>query len=199
MVGLLVLVVAIATVMGLRSARRMVDEFTDKAPAPLPEVRLSPSELDALRQRVSAFQQAVRQERASEPLRLTSDEVNALILTSEAGADFQGRVYVTLQSNQPAARLSLPLSQLGLPVFRQRFFNGTARFEISLHDGFLRVSPVDLRANGKPLPSVYMGKIRKLNLAEKVNADPRAPLALEKLESIKVEAGQLVITPAKPK
>lgn len=197
-VALLVLVIGVATVMGLRSARRLVDEFTDPAPVALPQVQLPPAELEALRQKVNAFQQAVRQERAAEPLRLSSDEVNALIADSKAGEAFRGWVYVALEDNQPKARLSIPLEELGLPVFKGRYFNGIATFEMSLHDGILRVSPTDLRANGKKLPGIYMGKIRKLNLADKVNADPRASLALEKLQGIRVEDGRLVIVPGQP-
>lgn len=197
-VGLALVVVGVATFLGMRAAKKMIGEYTDAAPKPLPEVSLTPAEMQALQDRLNDFQQAVRQGRAEQPLRLSSDEVNALISTSPAGEAFRGRVHVQLEGSTPRAQLSLPLDELGLPVFKGRYFNGTATFEISLHDGFLRVSPTDLNANGRRLPGIYLDKIRKLNLAEKVNADPRASLALENIRSVEVKDGQLVVQPGKP-
>jgi hypothetical protein len=47
----------------------------------------------------------------------------------------------------------------------------------------------------RPIPEVYMEQIRKQNLAESINNDPRAAAALDRLKEIKVQDGKLVVVP----
>ncbi len=70
-------------------------------------------------------------------------------------------------------------------------------FGVRLKDGHLRVNAEHLLVKGKPLPRLYMRKIRSQNLAEQVNVDPRASMALESLETVRVEDGKLLIIPKK--
>ena len=53
----------------------------------------------------------------------------------------------------------------------------------------------DITVKGKPLPEVYMDKIRKQNLVQGINDDPHSSAALDKLEEIKVQKGKLLIVP----
>jgi hypothetical protein len=47
---------------------------------------------------------------------------------------------------------------------------------------------------GKPLPGVYMDKLRSENIAESLN-NPRASVALKHLQEIRITDGKLVLVP----
>jgi hypothetical protein len=97
------------------------------------------------------------------------------------------------EGNQLKGLISVRMEDLGLPVFHGRYLNGTATFKLSFNDGFLRINPDMVLAKGRPLPAVYMDKIRKTNLAHDLNANPRAAAALQRLQDIRVKEGKLII------
>src|SRR6185436_10902493 len=96
LVGLvLLLMVILGGLFGLYYAKKMFKDFTDAAPAVLPQVRLSRDEINRVQQRIDNFRQAVRQGKTAEPLKLTADEINALIATDPDLAVLKGKLYVT--------------------------------------------------------------------------------------------------------
>jgi hypothetical protein len=194
--GLLLLtVVLVAGLAGLRLARKMFNDFTDTKPMRLPTVQLAPGDLDALQRRVETFRDAVRLNKPTGQLALTSDEINALIATDPDLQELKGKLFVTIQNDQVNGQVSLPMEQIGLPVFHGRYLNGTGTFEISFRNGFLHINPQTFVVKGKPVPEVYMEKVRKQNLATDLNHNPRAQVAMDKLQDIKIKDGKLVIVP----
>ena len=89
----------------------------------------------------------------------------------------------------------MPMAEMGLPLFRNRFLNGTATFSVSLQNGLLRVTAQDVTVKGKPLPGVYLDRIRQQNLAQAAQEEPRNSIVLEQLKDIQVKDGKLIITP----
>src|SRR5207237_2007289 len=131
--------------------------------------------------RLDSCAEACRDQRTTPPLELTADEINGLISTSPDLQELKGKLYVMIEGDQLKGLICVPMEDLGLPVFRGRYLNGTGTFKLSFHDGFLRINPETLLAKGKPLPEVYMEKIRKTNLAHELNTNPRAAAALGRL------------------
>ncbi len=60
---------------------------------------------------------------ASEPLVLSSDDLNALI---EDKPEMKGKIYVTVEGDEVKGRVSIPLGELGLPMVKGRYLNGKA-------------------------------------------------------------------------
>jgi hypothetical protein len=90
------------------------------------------------------------------------------------------------------------MEHVGLPVFRGRYLNGNGTFSVSLRNGALHVVPVSLTSvKGRPVPEVYMDKIRRQNLAQNMNNDARARAALDQLADIQVKENQLILVPKK--
>jgi hypothetical protein len=129
---------------------------------------------------------------------LTSDDINAWIATSPGGQSLTGKVYVTIEGDQLKGQVSLPMGQIGLPMFRGRYLNGAVTFSLSFRNGVLHVTAQDITVKGKPLPSVYMQQIRQTDLAQSATNDPETRSALERYEEIKIEDGKLIIVPKKP-
>jgi hypothetical protein len=194
--GIVCLVAILAAfLLGLHQLKRMLTELTDSGPTPLPSTQMSPAEIAQVRDRVNAFNDAVRPRRAGEPLALNAAEINALIATNPDLRPLKGKVYVTIENGVLKGQVSLPLDQLGLRVFRGRYLNGAGNFIISLQNGALQVTPDNIVVKGKPLPAIYLDKLRTVNLAAAFNTDPRASSALSYLQDIQVKDGRLLLFP----
>lgn len=189
------LIILVAFLLGLYQLKKMLNFYTDNHPIPLPSVQLSPAEIDQLKQRVENFQDAVRSGRPTPPLQLTSDEINAYIETDPNFAKVKGKLYVTIEGDRLKGQVSFPLDNVGLRIFRGRYLNGTGIFAVSLHNGNLVVTPESLVVKGKALPGVYMDKLRSQNLAESLNNNPRASVALNHLQEIRITDGKFVLVP----
>src|SRR4051812_36393279 len=87
----LLLMVILGGLFGLYYAKKMFKDFTDNKPETLPQVRLSRPEIDQLQQRIDAFRQAVRGGKATEPLKVTAEEINALIATDPDLSALKGK------------------------------------------------------------------------------------------------------------
>src|SRR6266404_3546892 len=131
----LLLIVLAGFLAGYRYARKMFNDFTDSKPLPLPTVQLSQPQLDELQQRIERFREAVRQRQPAAPLALTANEINALIATDPDLKELKGKLYVTIEGGQLKGRISVPMEQVGLPVFRGRYLNGDGTFSVSLRNG----------------------------------------------------------------
>jgi hypothetical protein len=180
---------------GFRIFKKTLNDFTDTSPVTLPTVKMSPDEMAQVRRRVDEFRTAVRGGLPAPPLTLTSDEINALIATDPDLQALKGKLYVTIEGDQIKGQVSVPVEEAGLPMFRGRYLNGSGIFNLSLHNGILRLTAQTVSVKGKPLPEVYLQNIRKQNLAKKINSEPRASVALDHLESIDVKDGKIVIVP----
>ena len=187
--------ILVALLLGVHLVKKMLNEYTDSQPLPLPAVQMTPAQIEQVQQRVTAFWDAVRAGRTAPSLELTSDEINALIATNADFQGWRGKLYVTLEGDKVKGQLSFPLAQLGLPRFHGRYLNGTGIFSVSLQNGLLRVMPQEVRVKGKPLPATYMDRIKTENLVTQATANPGAADALNKLQSIEIKDGKLIIVP----
>lgn len=177
---------------------KILNSFTDTKPAPLPTVNMSDSEMAEVRRRVDTFSQDIRSGKSPAPLTLSSDELNALILTDQNLKALKGELYVTIEGAQVKGQISVPTARIGLPLFKHRYLNGSGAFNVSLTNGTLHVNAQSLTVKGKPLPEKYMEQVRLQNLAQSFNDDPKISVGLNKLQSIEVKDGKLVIVPAAP-
>jgi len=161
-------------------------------------VQMSKPEMEQVGRRFEDFVSAVRDGRATPPLILSGDDVNALIATNPDAKALRGKVYVSIEGDRVKGQVSVPLADVGLPFFRGRYLNGSASFALSLQHGVLRLSPDVIVVKGRPLPSVYMDKLRAQNFAQDANNNPQLSPALDHLDSIQVKDGKLTLMPKKP-
>jgi len=173
----------------------MVNSFTDSKPTELPTLQMSKAEIDQVKQRFEAFEQAVREQHATKSLSLTADDINALIASSAEPQTLKGKLYVSLEGDQVKGQVSVPLQDVGLRMFKGRYLNGSATFNLGFRDGVLIVTPQTLVVKGKPVPEVYMQEIRKQNFAASLTNEPAAVAVLKGLQDVQVKEGKVVIVP----
>jgi len=184
-----------ALLVGLHYVRKMVDRFTDNKPMELPTLQMSKAEIDQVKQRFEAFEQEVREHRAAKPLVLTADDINALIASASEPQALKGKLYVSLDDDQVKGEVSVPLQEVGLSMFRGRYLNGSATFNLGFRDNVLVLAPRTLVVKGTPVPEVYMQEIRKQNFATGLTNDPSAVAVLKGLQDIQVKDGKVMIVP----
>ena len=120
-----------------------------------------------VKQRFEAFQQAVREHHATKPLTLTADDINALIASGGDQQGLKGKVYVSLDGDQLKGEVSVPLQDVGLSMFKGRYLNGSATFNLSFRDGRLVGHPADHSGQREPAArDLYAGDPQ---------AEPRLP------------------------
>jgi hypothetical protein len=192
---ILVLVLLAGLILGYLKIRNF---FTDTKPVALPTVAMSDADMQQVRQRVDTFSSDIRSARPTQPLSLSGDEINALIATDPHWKALKGKLYVTIEGDQVKGQLSVPTADVGLGIFKNRYINGSAALNVSLKNGTLLLSIQSLLIKGRPIPEKYMQQIRAQNLAQGVNDDPKASAGLNKLKSIEVKDGKLIIEPAAP-
>ena len=191
----LVLVLVLGGLYGMHYAKKMVTDFTDPKPAPLPQTHLPAGEFDKLEQRLDAFRQAVRAGKATQPLVLTADEINALIAGDPDFSGVKGKLYITLDGDEIKGQVAIPMESVGLNLFKGRYLNGTGKFSLSLHRGKLRLFVLSFIVKNRAVPEPYMEHIRKYNWAEDSNRNPRVAAALDALKDIQVHDSKLIVLP----
>jgi hypothetical protein len=195
-VAVVILLLSLAGLLaGWHAAKKLINSLTDPAPMPLPSVEMPAEQLEQLQRRVNDFKQAVREGSPTSPLELSADEINALIASDPTLRDWKGKIFVSIENDHPKALMSFPTDDLHLPLLKGRYLNGSATLNLSLENGTLRLAPLSVIVKGKPLPEVYMKNLRRQNLAQSLNSDPRTSSGLAKLQDISVKDGKLVIVP----
>lgn len=193
----LLAVLVVSAILGVLYAKSVVNRLTDTQPATLPTVRLSEIQMFQLHDRVSTFQDSVKDGDPTTPLALSADEINALIQTDPSFAAVKNHLFVTITGSELGAQISFPAEDLGLVRLRGRYVNATGVFDAGLTNGELNVMAESLLVKGKPLPTHFMRQVMGQNLAEKLNKDPKMVMGLNKLKSIEVKDGKLVVTAKK--
>ena len=194
--GVVLLVIVLgALLVGLHYVRKVVNRFTDNKPMELPTLQMSKAEIDQVKQRFEAFEQEVREQRATKPLVLTANDINALIASSSDPQVLKGKLYVSLEGDQVKGEVSVPLQEAGLSMFKGRYLNGSATFNLGFREAVLIVTPSTLIVKGNPVPEAYMQEIRKQNFAASLTNEPAAAAVLHGLQDIQVKEGKVVILP----
>lgn len=168
---------------------RAIQEYTSPTPAEIPTVSLPADQQKALDDRIDAFKKALDEGEAAE-LVLTADEVNALIGKEK---DPKIKVFVSIEGDEVSGKMSVPLGEFGIPLAKDRYFNGSGTFNVAIEDGELVVIARELEANGKKLPPEAKAQLAKENLAKNFMDKPEIYQYVRKFESVKVKDGKIYI------
>jgi len=182
---------------GLNKFTAFVEQYTDTKPMLLETVQISSADYQQLDKRVTAFADAVNARKATPPLVLTGDEINALIANNPAWKGLKGKVYVTIEGDQIKGKVSIPMDDLAqvplLSRLKGRYLNGAAALKVSLANGVLVVTLQSLEAKGQsPSPQV-MAQLKSVNFAQNSAQDPKTQEMIGRFESIEVKDGKITI------
>jgi len=170
----------------------VVAEYTDTKPVLIESVEVSPAQLQALQKRVADFKAALDQ-KVSQELRLTAEDINALIANDPGEKQLKNKLFVMIDGDRVTGKVSWPLDKVWPSKLKGRYLNGVATFKPSLENGVLLVTLEDLQVKGKPLPAQMLAQFKKQNLAEDIQKDAQTAQTIQKFESIRVTNGAVVL------
>ena len=191
-VAVIFLAGAITTYFAGRYVYNKVFSYTSSAPAALPKAEMPADKFAELQQRVARFGDALKDQKTSQTLSLTADELNALFANDPAFKDFKDKFHVALDGNKIRGSLSLPLKGIGWGL-DGRYLNGAATLKVGMLNGQLIVNLDALEVNGQPVSEKIMTNLRLKNLAEDALRNPRNAETIQKLENIEVKDGRINI------
>jgi hypothetical protein len=183
---------AITTYLVGRYVYNKAISYTSATAVALPKVELSAEKLTELQQRVAAFSEVLKDQKTSQKLSLTAEELNALFVNDPAFKDFKDKFHVALDGNKIKGNLSLPLKGIGWG-FDGRYINGAATLKVALANGQLIVNLDALEVNGEAVSEKFMTNLRLQNLAQEAMRNPQNAASIQKFESIEVNDGKITI------
>lgn len=176
-----------------------VENFTDDSAVPMPVVEATDEEKHLTIDRVDAWVESLEEETATQPLRLSQQDINILIQHHPENEEFSQYMYVTLDGSEIEGEVSVPLDEMATELnwesLQGRYFNGSVKLELSFSNGQLSVFINEANLKGEDISESFMAGIRSQNLAENSNRDPDMAQALEQVEAIEIVGGELIITP----
>ena len=176
------------------SFQQIREKYSDDAPVELPVVEMEQEKIDALIDRVDAFEQGLRDGETMEALVLTQDDVNALFQHHPELTHFAGRVYITIDEDDVlTGQVSVPLDFF--PGLGGRYFNGSVTFDASIEGGRFTVFVESATLKGEPIPESFMDGVRGENFAEDLHSDRETKELIDSIETLEVKDGTITITP----
>ena len=178
----------------MKFVSEVTEEYTSLEPMELPAVNASRTEINDVMERVRMFTSNLDEEKDPAPLILNSQDINILINNHPDWKNLAGLANVTIEGNQVKGKISIPLGEIS-SIFEGRYLNGEAVIRVGMTEGipFLVIDSVEV--GGKELPEDFMRELQKQNMWQRSNNNPGVNEVIEKLESISVRDGMMVITP----
>lgn len=173
--------------------RKLVDNYTSPTPIKMPAVQLAPNEIMVLTNRLDAFKVEASTNASEITFSLDANEINALLNTLPELLPYKDTLSVGIKEDVIKAQISLPLDALNLSALKGKFLNGNADVKVSVINGKLDVRLSNLEVNGNKASGAFMTQLQNENLAQDLKLDPDSQRVLERVESIKVEQGRVVI------
>jgi hypothetical protein len=187
---LMAILFAVLGYFAYRALNQLVDQYTATEPRELPKVDMPEEQRASLKERVDSFRKSVEAGTPTEPLVLTSNDLNALI---EENADLKGKIYVAVEGDKLKGQISFPLDFFKISMVRGRYLNGEADLKASLLDGVLIVTLDSIEVNGQRPPDEILRSLRQQNLAKDVYKDPKNAEMVRKIESLEIKDGKIIL------
>ena len=198
------IIIAMLAVFGLyygakHFAGAVIAQYTQDHPLELPVVSLPDDQLAELQKRVQTFGADLKSGKATQPLTLTADQLNALIQNNPNWTDFPGKIHVSIDKGAIMGKISVPLGALkpDSTLLKGRYLNGAARFHVSIANNMLYVNMESITVGGKSLPQQLAQGFQTENLAKDVAKNKEAMKIIKQLASIEVKDDKIVLTPKK--
>jgi hypothetical protein len=164
---------------------------------PIPSVAAQ----NAVRLKWRVLEEALQNGDALE-FRFTADDLNAWFFADGKNSDLIPHLRFRTLDDWIVAEVSVPLSFMAnvpmLPSFRDRFFNGKIAARLAIDKQELKLTGLDIEGNDHRLPWLFTGQGYRDTVTQTLEQGIRARLPdgdlfLSRLDSIRVENGQIIV------
>jgi hypothetical protein len=134
--------------------------------------------------------------------KFSADDLNAWFFGDGKNADLIPHIRFRTTEDWIVAEVSIPLNFVAeiptLPSLRNRFFDGKIAARLAIEKNELKINSLDIEGNGHRLPWLFTGQGYRDTVQQTLEQGIRARLPegdafLSRLESIRVENGQIIV------
>jgi hypothetical protein len=134
--------------------------------------------------------------------RFTADDLNAWFYGNGKNVDLLPHLRFRTLDDWIVAEVSVPLKFMAdvpaLPSLRSRFFNGKIAARLAIEKNELKITSLDIEGNDHRLPWLFTGQGYRDTVTQTLEQGirgrlPDGDMFLSRLDSIKVENGQIVV------
>ena len=199
LVAVLVVIVG-AVFWGAISTYQGIYQMTSPQPRsfePIPSV----AEQNAVRLKWRVLMDALQKGEEAE-FKFSADDLNAWFFGDGKNADLIAHLRFRTTEDWIVAEVSIPLNFVAeiptLPSLRNRFFDGKIAARLAIEKNELKINSLDIEGNGHRLPWLFTGQGYRDTVQQTLEQGIRTRLPegdafLSRLESIRVENGQIVV------
>jgi len=173
--------------------KKLVDNYTSAVPTKMPAVQYTPSDLTSLTNRLEAFRLEADAMTNAVTLSLNAQDINTLVDALPELQRYKGRLHFDIQTNTIKSQISLPLDELKMDALKGRYLNGKADVKVQVINGKLDVRLEDMEVSGVKASGAFMTQLQNENIAKDMNSDPEIKKILQRVESLTVENGQVIL------
>lgn len=169
-----------------------VNEFSSETKLEITRFSPDPGEFTRISGKMEQFVEDVNSENTAKPLVLSERDINAFLSGQEILKD---SVYVDINEDIMKIEVSFPLKEFG---YEGRFVNALAEFKGGLENGELFIEPISLKVANKDVPRESLNAIREKDFLRKLkqkNQNQEAAEFLDKLETVEIKNGNVIIVP----
>ena len=189
---LMIALIIAGLVFAVWKAKQFAMNLTDTQPADIELTAVSDEQLRGYEAKINAFRDIVSAGKEPARIELTAMEINALINNSDGLKSLKGRVQVLIDNDLIGGKVSIPLDEFS-PAFKGRYLNGDGSFTLSCQNGIPLIQIKTLSVKGKPVPEQFLSALNKENLAAELAGNPETARILQRIKSVRVEGGKLIV------
>lgn len=186
---------------GLQSA---VDAFTTTTPIPVPTISVDAGVAADVQARYKNFTESLAAHKVTQPLELSSSEVNTLIATDPSLELIRGKVFVRFEGDQAEMTFNLPLQWISeqLPFLgwigadvAGRYVTGNTKGGFSLEGDEIKSNITALTLNGQTSPPDWISQVNDALRQNRVikTDDPKLKELLDTIGKATIADGKLTI------
>ncbi len=191
-----------------------VRDFSTPIPRQMPLFRTTQEDITASREKLQGFVEGLDAASAPQAIDLGADDLNILLRTDPVarrlsgqvrvalnGQDFyddlfsdtdfqylKGNIFVEITNNRLRVDLSVPLRQLGIHEYGDRYINATGEVAVEIRDGTPRITFDPDTVNGEPPSRFVRNRIREVDVYALLMKDrPIYGQFAHRIEAFKIE------------
>jgi hypothetical protein len=169
--------------------------LTSETPAEVPAITPSEDVYTAAKQKLTDFSHNVKNHQAT-TLQLSADDINTIIARDPDAVKNNIHAFVSFSGQEGRVQASMPLEALSQGLFKGRYANLDASFEVRFDTATKSVNLIGPDAPDAKSAQTFMNSFtpafnQQFNLA--IRKNPDAAALLDQTKSIEIQNGELVI------
>ncbi len=134
---------------------KLLNNYTSTEPVSIQVAAPTEAEFAAANDKMTALHEAMRSGRST-GVQFSATDINSLIARAPEFDDLRGKFHVAMADSVMTLDMSVPLSFIEIRLLKERWLNGTARFEVAFNQDSFNFSLRSLTVNEREVPMSFV-------------------------------------------